>query len=433
MWEYYDGRSVLVTGGSGFLGTAIVHRLLSRSSVCHVYLICRGGEKKLRSKWKEWLPFGMVEKLCDSAHLSVFDGDILLPDLGLEPTELMTLRHAVQIVIHAASSISLAKPLQILSKSIIAASEAIAEISLTFKDLDRFIYVSTAYANTHLYTRSEKPGIDLNVEERFYDLEKQGNTMEEWESVRRYGTSEAYEAEDFPWDYAYAKHLTERLLLHRFSQHASEDKLLIVRPSIIGPAQCFPFPGYSMPTSTPSTMLAAAIALTPSWRCVIATRMALPEAEVTADEVPVDVVVDRLLSHLAAGHRGCVHAVSGTRARMSSQEWWESAMKLRRIPWKVRPLWLDLDWKDQKQHSFSRLWVILGTSFSFSEGRTLALSRDLDHGKPSDLQLFTRIHMSDHLMHRERHVKYVMEKISQKSTRAWFINNVFYRNFGHSK
>lgn len=32
-----------VTGGSEFLGTAIVYRLLNRSSVYHVYLLCRGG------------------------------------------------------------------------------------------------------------------------------------------------------------------------------------------------------------------------------------------------------------------------------------------------------------------------------------------------------------------------------------------------------
>lgn len=45
MWTYYEGKSILVTGGSGFLGTAIVHRLLTSTSVSRIYLVCRGGSE----------------------------------------------------------------------------------------------------------------------------------------------------------------------------------------------------------------------------------------------------------------------------------------------------------------------------------------------------------------------------------------------------
>ncbi|KAJ5779167.1 male sterility domain-containing protein [Penicillium paradoxum] len=432
MWEYYNGKVILITGGSGFLGTAIVHRLLSCSSVDHIFLLCRGGEEKLRRKWEEFLPLDMVEKLCNPSHLTILNGDILLPGMGLSQTELETLRSAINIIIHAASSISLAKRLHSLSALIIGASEAIAEFAFTCKNLDRFVYVSSAYANTHVYSRSEAPPSDIEIKEDFYSLEKQGNPTIEWDAVRKHGTSDAYEAEDFPWAYAYAKHLTERLLLHQFEQHSAKEKFLIIRPSIIGPAQNVPFPGYSMPMSTPSTIVAAVIALDPSWKWKIATRMTFPEMEVTIDEVPVDVVVDRLLSHLAIEAHGCVHAVSGKRARVSPEEWLEPVMKLRRIPWTMLPHWLAVDWKSPKQHPISRLYVILGTSFAFSEDRTIALSQKLEEAH-SDLQLFARVGMRERTFSRDEHVRHVMDKLAQKSLVAWLIIQVFYRDYGRNK
>ncbi|KAJ5746902.1 uncharacterized protein N7511_008598 [Penicillium nucicola] len=309
MWDYFDGKSILVTGGSRFLGTAVVHRLLSRSSTCHVYLLCRGGEEYV-------------------------------------------------------------------------------ETSPGFRDRT---------ANAHLHAPSKVTGSDLDVQEDFYCLKTQGNPIDEWNDVKKLGTSQAYESEDFPWAYAYAKHLTERLLLHRFCQSDAKEKLLIVRPSIVGPAQRFPFPGYNMRFSSPSTVLATIMALEPYRRWNLVTQFEAPELQAQIDEVPVDVVVDRLLSHLAAGNDGCIHAG---------------------------------DWKSGEQHWASRLYVILGTSFAFSEDRTMALSREVDQKKFPDLQLFTRINMASPSVIREEHIRHVMETFAQKFWGAWLILNVFYRNFG---
>ncbi|KAJ5738191.1 hypothetical protein N7493_001346 [Penicillium malachiteum] len=107
MWEYYDNRSILVTGGSGFLGTAIVHRLLTTTSVSRIYLVCRGGTEKLLSKWKEWLPDSTVDELHCPNRLVVLDGDILLPNVGLSQSELDVTRRDVSVIIHGASSINL--------------------------------------------------------------------------------------------------------------------------------------------------------------------------------------------------------------------------------------------------------------------------------------------------------------------------------------
>lgn len=52
MWEYFNEKSILVTGGSGFLGTALVYRLLTSTSTARIYLVCRGGGKYVLCKAK---------------------------------------------------------------------------------------------------------------------------------------------------------------------------------------------------------------------------------------------------------------------------------------------------------------------------------------------------------------------------------------------
>lgn len=159
--------------------------------------------------------------------------------------------------------------------------------------------------------------------------------------MQKYGTSDTYQSEDFPWAYAYTKYLTKRVLFHKFCDQDTKRKLLIIRLSTIGLAQIFPFPGYHMPMSTPSTVMAAAFALSPFRRVKIASCMTVPEEKVHFDDVPVDVVAHRLLIHLAAGTDGCVHAVSGDTAPMKTQAWINQAVKvgsIRQIPWTVKTL-----------------------------------------------------------------------------------------------
>lgn len=374
------------------------------------------------------MPPEIADELCKSHRLTVLDGDIVLPGMGLSGPEQDLIRKNAQIVIHAASSINLAKGLPSLVPTVIRASETVARFALTCKLLDRFVYVSSAYANSHLSPRNV--AADVEIKEEFYAPRKGSTATSEWDEVQQNGTSQAYEAEDFPWAYAYAKNLTERLLSHLFVYHGVEHKLLILRPSVIGPAQKYPFPGYSLPMSTPTTILAAALALTPSWTFRAASRFTSPDDHINLDEVPVDVVVDRLISHLAIGSVGCVHAVSGKRARIHIREWQQSAMKLRQIPWTLHPEWVVEDWKSARQHQISRFYIILGTSFSFLEDRTVTLSTTLSTEELSDLQLFTSVHRDNRLQERTEQIRFVMDHFASKSWLVFLIVWIFYRNFG---
>lgn len=356
------------------------------------------------------------------------DGDILSPDLGLSQNELNTLQQQLNVIIHSASSINLSKPLDGLSEVITGASERMADIALTCPNLDRFVYVSTAYSNTYLPPTGE--GIEVEIKEDIYNPNPNDHpeVLKEWTQVQENGSSDAYEAHDFPWPYAYAKNLTERLLLDRFSQRGVKEKLLIVRPSIIGPAQNFPSPGYNVPLSSPSTLNAAVIALIPGGMATIATKAVGQISQLFIDEVPVDVVVDRLLAHLAVGTDGCVHAVSGKQARHQFIKWWDSAVSLRRVPGNIDLNWKDIDWKSDEQHPLAQFYVIFGSSFEFYEDKTIALSRHPLVESCKELQLFNQLDFGEQLRSRTEDIYSVMNHIAESDERARRVIKRYYQD-----
>ncbi|KAF7592413.1 hypothetical protein BBP40_000261 [Aspergillus hancockii] len=388
MWAYYSGKVLFITGASGFLGTALVYRIISKAPVAHIYLLCRGGLPRVEEQWRKYLPPKYVDCLYDTGLVTVISGDILEPNIDIKEHHLQTLRERVNIIIHAASSINLTSSLEKLAKPVIYASENIAQCALQCEQLDRFVYVSSAYANAFLYPESDNA--DPYVEEVLYPLGRgwETNLWDEWKQVQEQGKSREFEAHNFPWAYGYAKHLAERLLLDMFAAANKADKLLILRPSSTGPAQDFPYPGFSVPKSTPTTALAACLIISPSPVVHVTSRAQDPEGS-TTDEVPVDVVVDRLLAHLAKGTVGPFHAVSGVRGRYTFRTFWNEAMELRKLPWPCRYKWLNVDWRSESLHPIARAFVIYAASYNFSEEKTVSLWHDLGEEERSGLQLFT--------------------------------------------
>lgn len=359
------------------------------------------------AKWAELLSPSFMATVLKSDCMTVLEGDITKENMGLSDSDIQTLHNTVNMVIHAASSINLRDPLKKLAQSVIAPSLALADLALGSPKLERFVFVSTAYANAHLWM--EHHALDVPVDEKIYPLAHEDGSyisaIEAWDELQKTGTTGEFRSHNFPWPYGYAKQLTERLLVERAAQQNKLQKLLILRPSVIGPADELPFPGFTTPWSTPSTACAAAYVLHPGCRILMATRFKNPNRDSTIDEVPVDVVVDRLLVHLALGTSGCVHAVSGKDHRIPLQEWWDAFRKERRIPWKPKPVWLTDDWHSSRLHPMARIFKIIGASFAFAEGKTVDVLEKLDDKE--HLRLFAAQTGEYSLVDRRHHIRHI--------------------------
>ncbi|KAJ5765750.1 male sterility domain-containing protein, partial [Penicillium odoratum] len=425
MWDFFDGKTAFITGGSGFLGTALVFRLRSKAQCNHIYLLARGGKSCLKEKWSRSLPSDVVNWLLDPEKTTILDGDIIRPNFGLHDDEIQNLSSVLDFIVHAASSINLIHDLKSTLKHVVQPSEALAQFALQCDHVERFVYVSTAYANSHLHGLSSET--DVKVEERIYPLQSISErtvTVEYKEAQARFSTIE-YESNDFPWAYGYAKHLSERLLTAMFSECGRYNQLLIVRPSVIGPAECFPFPHYTVPTSSPVTMVSAMLANTPLFCLNFASSLSNPGMDATLDEVPVDVVVDRLLIHLAFNTQGCVHAVNGERGRIKAQEIHQALRAIRWLPWEPTIIWSMDSWHSKHQHWVNRIFKLLGTSFNFLDESTFAIWEGLSHEDRQSLMLFSQTR--DHLFDLTSRKEHIYQCVIILSKRMSFPHRLFFR------
>ncbi|GAB1192756.1 hypothetical protein APSETT444_001952 [Aspergillus pseudonomiae] len=152
--------------------------------------------------------------------------------LGLPREIISELQKEVNIIIHAASTINLTYSLERVFEHIVIPSESLAQMALEFTNLDRFVYVSTAFANTHLYKVSNKPQTVIN--EDIYPLLGEGKLLDDSllsaqdarDQIKKTGSSAEFELHDFPWPYAYGKHLAERLILNLFIEKGWTSKCL---------------------------------------------------------------------------------------------------------------------------------------------------------------------------------------------------------------
>lgn len=361
----------------------------------------------------------IAKPLVENNCITILDGELGdTATMDLPDTILQMLKNTVHIIIHAAAPIKLKNSLRELSYTVIAPTLCLTQYALKFPNIEKFVFLSTAYANAHLWRTSKSH--DVEVEERLYSLGKESEdpcqtAPEEWRQVQAEGTSDEYESHDFPWPYAYAKHLAERLILNKASEKNALDKFLIVRPSVVGPADQFPYHGFTSPYSTPSTACAAAYALHPGRKIMLASRCEDPERQATIDEVPVDVVADRLLVHTALGTSGCVHAVSGVSGRLRIEEWWEAFKKERRLPWNAKPVWSSEDWHSKNLHHIAREFKIIGTSFAFAEGKTVAVAERLTSEERDTVVLFADRSKPYSLVHRRHHIHHLAKQMARKS------------------
>ena len=159
----------------------------------------------------------MTEQLRLSGSIRIVEGDIEKPEVGMSPEDLATIRSEVNFFIHSASSINLRAKLARLVSPIVDASIQIANLALMCPQLDHFVYVSTAFANSHLH--DPKTPRRTFIEERIYSLDDSDDALDSAENelaeVRKLGN--VPESATFPFAYGYAKHLTERLLTGLFS------------------------------------------------------------------------------------------------------------------------------------------------------------------------------------------------------------------------
>lgn len=155
--------------------------------------------------------------------------------------------------------------------------------------------------------------------------------------------------------------------------------------------------------------------------CVMSSPYADPLTQAHHDEVPVDVVVNRLVAHLAAGTTGVIHAVAGRDFRFSVKTIFEGIDQERRLPWKVRLKFQNVTWHAKHLHLFARIFKIMGTDYTFDQQKTVTLVESLDEKTLSRCPMFAE-YTTPRFNHRRKAIRANAELLLEKTGRpTWLI------------
>ncbi len=153
------GKSVLITGTTGFLGMELLARYLEGSDR-HVHALVRARDDEEASERVR----GVIENVCgdrDAHRLrwTAVAGDLEAPDLGLGTDRRRSLARDVSDVVHSAATVSFELPLEDSRRINVLGTRRLLELADLCRregGIRRFAHVSTAYvAGDHVGTFEE--------------------------------------------------------------------------------------------------------------------------------------------------------------------------------------------------------------------------------------------------------------------------------------
>ncbi|XP_049883830.1 fatty acyl-CoA reductase 1-like [Pectinophora gossypiella] len=278
--EFYKGKHILITGATGFVGKALVEKLLrSCKGVSTIYLLMRQkkgltSEERLKEliNQKVFDPLKEKDPTCFK-KLRLIAGDILEPELGISDEDRKLLQSTCNMVFHSAACVRFDQKLKDAVAMNTTGTLRVLELAETMEKLEVFVHLSTAYCRCHL---------DVLEEKLYPAVHKPRKIMEivEWMDDDLLNHLEPKLISSEPNTYSYTKAITEDLV----AEYGTKFPLAIARPSIVTSAWKDPYPGWVDNLNGPTGLLIG------SGKGVI--RSMHCEPSYMADAMPVDVTVN---------------------------------------------------------------------------------------------------------------------------------------------
>ncbi|XP_066246160.1 fatty acyl-CoA reductase wat-like [Euwallacea similis] len=239
--QYYNGKNIFLTGGTGFLGKFLIEKLLRSTNVEKIYVLIRPKkELSAQERIDQMFSSKLFEKLRELKPESVnkivpIIGDCLHPGLGISTEDRNLLIETVQIVFHAAATIRFDDFLKSAILTNLRSARDMAYLALEMKNIEVFLHVSTAYCNIEA-----RKIVDEVLYPPFGSWKDAIELAEQGDSHIVNILTQKY-IENFPNTYTYTKRLTEHCINEIL---VGKIPTIICRPSIVIAAIKDPIPGY---------------------------------------------------------------------------------------------------------------------------------------------------------------------------------------------
>ncbi|XP_077786982.1 fatty acyl-CoA reductase 2 isoform X2 [Podarcis muralis] len=282
--SYYNGKSVLVTGATGFMGKVLVEKLLYCSpDVKSIYILVRpksgqSTQERVQDMVKCKV-FDRVRKVWPNFYEKIkpINAELTQPNLAIAPEDAQELLSEVNIVFHCAATIRFDEPLRQALLLNVMGTKQLLKLAHQIQNLEAFVHLSTAYAYCNRSYIDEviyPPPMDP---QKLFDLvEGMDESLIQEITPKLIG--------DWPNTYTFTKSLTEYVI----QQEKGNLNTAIIRPSIVCCSWQEPFPGWIDQFNGPCIFLIA------TGKGI--ARIVKCNKDAVADIIPVDIAINLILA-----------------------------------------------------------------------------------------------------------------------------------------
>nr|CAD7424836.1 unnamed protein product [Timema monikensis] len=162
--EFYEGRSLFITGATGFLGKLLVEKLIrSCPGVGQIYLLTRSKQGqdvagRVTSLLKDprcytHLNYKAFKRMPEMGHQKVVGiaGDLYQRGLGISPQDRERLCRDVSVVFHVAASVKFDEDLKFILQTNVGSTQAIIDLCKEMSNLEVcYIMVTLVYSPIYI-------------------------------------------------------------------------------------------------------------------------------------------------------------------------------------------------------------------------------------------------------------------------------------------
>ncbi|KAK0094159.1 hypothetical protein PV326_011676 [Microctonus aethiopoides] len=280
--DFYRGKSIFITGGTGFLGSCLIEKLLRCcTDVKRIFILIRPKKgKNINERLEELTKNSVFDRIREEENTKLFNkltavaGSIDEDNLGLSIEDRFTLIEDVEIIFHSAATLDFDGSLKSAVDVNLLGTRRVVQLGQEIRNLKVLVHVSSAYVNSYLLEAKEQiypPPADVN------ELVKLVNDLSE-DVVEEMAPKLL---KDHPNSYTFTKHLAEHEVINGSLPSA------IVRASMITAAWKEPVPGWTTSKNGPQGFLMGASK-------GVVRRLPIVKHYIY-DYIPVDIVVNSLI------------------------------------------------------------------------------------------------------------------------------------------